>query len=168
MLERGGADGAEACWAALQIRWKGVDKSDVMVHETMATNGNDDPRKLSAMITRVSDLALAHSTQSVVAGLASDEGDLVFPEYVNFLQAALRVEDGIFRMTRERVVIHLVDVDAKRAEEVLARLTSDFCEEFPALHPPRFKQRLFEVELGGERLRVRDVLTKIFAPRMLH
>ena len=134
----------------------------------MAGESNDDPRKLSAMITRVSDLAVAHSVASVVVGLAADEGDLVFPEYVDFLQSALRVEDGIFRMTRERVVLHLADVDAARAGEVLERLTRDFCEEFPAQSRPNLDLRMFEVKPGAGRLRVRAVLTEIFAPRVLH
>ncbi len=134
----------------------------------MAGQDNDDPRKLSAMITRVSDLAVAHSVASVVVGLAAEEGDLVFPEYVGFLQSALRVEDGIFRMTRERAVLHLADVDAARATDVLERLTSEFCEEFPAQQRPSFQLRMFEVKPAAGRLRVRDVLTEIFPPRVLH
>ena len=129
---------------------------------------NDDPRKLTALIERVCDLAVAHSVPSVVAGLAAAEGDLVFPEYVSFLQAALRVEDGIFRMTRERAVVHLADVDAARASEVLERLTSDFCDEFPSMSRPAFELRLYEVKPDAGRIRVKDVLTEIFAPRMLH
>jgi GGDEF domain-containing protein len=134
----------------------------------MAGQSNDDPRKLSALITRVSDLALAHSVSSVVVGLVAEEGDLVFPEYVNFLQSSLRVEDGIFRMTRERAVLHLVDIDASRATEVLGRLTGDFCDEFPALRSPDYQLRMLEVKPGAEKLRVKDVLTEIFSPRVLH
>jgi hypothetical protein len=134
----------------------------------MAGQTNDDPRKLSAMITRVSDLALAHEVSSVVVGLVAGEGDRVFPDYVTFLQSALRVEDGIFRMTRERAVLHLVDVDAARATEVIDRLTVDFCDEFPAMHRPDYQLRMLEVKPGVERLSVKDVLTEIFSPRVLH
>jgi hypothetical protein len=139
-----------------------------MFESQMTGSLNDDPRKLSALIERVCDLALSHSIPSVVAGLAASEGDLVFPEYVNFLQAALRVEDGIFRMTRERAVIHLADVDAGRANEVLERLATDFCDEFPSMSRPSFELRLYEVKPNAGRLRVKDVLTEIFAPRVLH
>ncbi len=134
----------------------------------MSGQSNDDPRKLSAMITRVSDLALAHSVASVVVGMVAEEGDLVFPEYVSFLQSALRVEDGIFRMTRERAVLHLADVDARRAAEVIERLTADFCDEFPASRRPTFESRMYEVKPGDSRLRVKDVLTEIFSARILH
>jgi hypothetical protein len=139
-----------------------------MVVQPMTTDSNDDPRKLSALIERVSDLAVAHSVSSVVVGMTADEGDLAFPEYVHFLESALRVEDGIFRMTRERAVLHLADVDPIRAEDVLERLTGDFCAEFPALRRPRFRLKFFEVKPGADRLRVKDVLTRIFPPRMLH
>ena len=139
-----------------------------MVENEMAGQYNDDPRKLTAMITRVSDLAVAHSVSSVVVGLAAEEGDLVFPEYLNFLQSALRVEDGIFRMTRERAVLHLADVNPKSATEVLDRLISDFCDEFPTQQRPSFSLRMFEVKPGSERIRVKDVLTEIFASRVLH
>jgi len=139
-----------------------------MENELLGATMNDDPRKLSAMITRVSDLALAHSVPSVVVGLAADEGDLIFPEFVDFLSSALRVEDGLFRMTRERAVLHLADVDATQANAVMERLVSDFCDEFPAQSPPAFQMRMFEVKSGAGRLRVKDVLTEIFAPRVLH
>jgi hypothetical protein len=152
----------------LQIRRTGVDKAGVMFENTMTGSLNDDPRKLSALIERVCDLALAHSVPSVIAGLAAKEGDLVFPEYVNFLQAALRVEDGIFRMTRERAVVHLADVDAATASAVLERLTTDFCDEFPSMSRPDYELRLYEVEPSTGRVRVKDVLTEIFAARTLH
>ena len=153
---------------SLQNRRGIDDQSGVMFENVMSGGINDDPRKLSALIERVCDLAIAHHVPSVVAGLAAEEGDLVFPEYVNFLQAALRVEDGIFRMTRERAVVHLADVDAARANEVLERLARDFCDEFPSMSSPSFELRLYEVKPDAGRLRVKDVLTHIFAPRMLH
>jgi hypothetical protein len=139
-----------------------------MVEHTMSGEINDDPRKLSALISRASDLAASHSVSSVLVGMAAEEGDPVFPEWIAFLQAALRVEDGIFRMTRERAVIHLADIASDQAQAVLDRLTSHFCEEFPTSTPPNFHVRLFPVDPESDTLRVKDVLTQIFAPRMLH
>ncbi len=139
-----------------------------MFESDVSSESNDDPRKLSALIARVSELAGQHDVSSVVAGLAAEEGDLVFPEYIHFLQSALRVEDGIFRMTRERAVIHLADVDARRAEEVLERLAGDFCQEFPAMRRPTFQLRMLEVKPGSSEVRVKDVLTRVFAPSTIH
>jgi len=80
----------------------------------MTRDQNDDPRKLSAMIARVSELAETHAVSSVVVGVAAEEGDLLFPDYLAYLESALRVEDQIFRMTRERAVLYLADVTPKR------------------------------------------------------
>ena len=152
----------------LQIPAAAVDEYRDMFEQAVSGQTNDDPRKLSAMIARVSDLAAEHGITSVVAGLTAEEGDLAFPEYIHFLQSALRVEDGIFRMTRERAVVHLADVDPQRAEEVLERLAGDFCEEFPALRRPTFQLRMVEVKPDAGEVRVKDVLTRIFAPRTIH
>jgi hypothetical protein len=139
-----------------------------MVAKNMAGSLTDDPRKLSAMITRVSDLAVEHSVPSVVVGMAAADGDRIFPEYVHYLQSALRVEDGIFRMTRERVVVHIADSDTDVAKEILERLMSAFCDEFPSADRPNIKQQMFEVTPGAGEIRVKDVLTQIFSPRVLH
>ena len=139
-----------------------------MFDEAVQGESNDDPRKLSAMIARASELATEHAVSSVLAGLAAEEGDLAFPEYVHYLQSALRVEDRIFRMTRERAVVLLADVDPARAQEVLERLAVEFAEEFPAMRRPNFSLRLLEVKPGAADVRVKDVLTRIFAPRTIH
>jgi hypothetical protein len=139
-----------------------------MVELSMTGQTNDDPRKLSALISRVSDLAETHAVSSVVVGLTSQGSDLAFPEYVHFLQSALRVEDGIFRMTRERAVIHLADCDREQARKILVRLMGDFVDEFPSLMEPAFEMRFVEVQPGGDRLTVKDVLTEIFSQRVLH
>ena len=139
-----------------------------MVDHTMSGEINDDPRKLSALITRASDLAADHAVTSVLVGMAAAEGNPVFPEWIAFLHATLRVEDGIFRMTRERAVVHLADVDVEQAKAILERLTGDFCDEFPSSERPDFRLRLYPVEPQGEKLKVKEVLTQIFAPRMLH
>jgi len=74
----------------------------------------------------------------------------------------LRVEDQIFRMTRERAVLYLSDVDATRAAEVLVRIFGEFCEEFPTADAPEFGQRMLEVTPGIAPLSVKNVLTSVF------
>ncbi|MGB0618241.1 MAG: hypothetical protein ACPGVZ_02125 [Myxococcota bacterium] len=128
----------------------------------MTRPNNDDPRKLSQMIARISELAEAHSVCSVVVGVAAQEGDLLFPDYLAYLESALRVEDQIFRMTRERAVLYLSDVDATTAAEVLIRIFGEFCEEFPSTEAPEFEQRMLEVTPGVGPLSVKEVLTSVF------
>jgi len=139
-----------------------------MVAHSMAGQTNDDPRRLRGLLDRACDLAREHAVPSVMLGLAGEEGDSSFPEFVLFLQSALRVEDAIFRMTRERAVIHLADLDQQRAEEVFGRLLSDFVEEFPSMAEPHFDVRYYEVKPGASSVRVKDVLTEIFAAKTLH
>jgi hypothetical protein len=136
-----------------------------MVEAQMTREQNDDPRKLSAMIARVSEMAESHSVSSVVVGVAATEGDLLFPDYLAYLESALRVEDQIFRMTRERAVLYLSDIDATGATEVLVRIFAEFCEEFPSTDPPEFAQRMLEIQPGLGPLSVKDVLTSVFGTR---
>ncbi len=128
----------------------------------------DDPRKLNALVSRVSKLATEYSVPSVIVGLVADDGDTTFPDYVHYLQSALRVEDGIFRMTRERAVVHLADVDRDQAVQVLDRLAGAFADEFPAQDPPNFRIQFYEAKADTEQLRVKDVLTRIFVACTLH
>lgn len=130
----------------------------------MSSNSNDDPRKLRALVMRASDLARDHEVGSVVVGLLSPAGELAFPEFIEFLRAALRVEDGIFRMTRERVVVHLADVDAAQAQEVVERLLGQFRAEIPTAQDLDFQLRALEIKPGQDDVSVRDVLVKLFAP----
>ena len=136
----------------------------------MAGQTNDDPRRLRGLLDRACDLAREHAVPSVMLGLAGEDGDLAFPEFVLFLQSALRVEDAIFRMTRERAVIHLADLDEGRAVEVFDRLVADFCDEFPSMTEPCLEVRYYEVKPGSSSVRVKDVLTEIFSakPTTLH
>lgn len=136
-----------------------------MVQAQMTRPNNDDPRKLSQMIARISELAEAHSVCSVVVGVAAQEGDLLFPDYLAYLESALRVEDQIFRMTRERAVLYLSDVDPTIAAEVLIRIFGEFCEEFPSTEAPEFEQRMFEVKPGVGPVSVKEVLTSVFGNR---
>jgi hypothetical protein len=134
----------------------------------MSGQTNDDPRRLRGLIERARDLAREHAVPSVVLGLSAREGDLSFPDFVVFLQSALRVEDAIFRMTRERAVIHLADLGCSAAREVFARLTATFSDEFPSTSAPEFDVRFYEIKPGTSEIRVRDVLTELFAPETLH
>ena len=136
-----------------------------MVQAQMTREINDDPRKLTQMIARVSELAESHSVSSVVVGVAAQEGDLLFPDYLAYLESALRVEDQIFRMTRERAVLYLSDVDATCAAEVLVRIFGEFCEEFPTAEAPEFEQRMLEVTPGIGPLSVKEVLTSVFGSK---
>jgi hypothetical protein len=144
---------------------KAVDTGADMVEAQMTRDMNDDPRKLTQMIARISELAEAHAVCSVVVGVAADEGDLLFPDYLAYLESALRVEDQIFRMTRERAVLYLADVDATGAAEVLVRIFGQFCDEFPTAEAPEFAQRMLEVTPGAGPLSVKSVLTSVFGSK---
>ncbi len=139
-----------------------------MFENTMSNELSDDPRKLSALVSRVTSLATEYSVPSVLVGLVADEGDTTFPEYIHYLQSALRVEDGIFRMTRERAVIHLADVDSDGAVAILERLASAFADEFPSQTPPNFRTQIYEAKADTEELRVKDILTRIFVTSTFH
>ncbi|MFP6606121.1 MAG: hypothetical protein VCC19_06060 [Myxococcota bacterium] len=139
-----------------------------MVANPMVAQTNDDPRRLRSLLDRACELAREHAVPSVMLGLTGDQGDGSFPEFIVYLQSALRVEDAIFRMTRERAVIHLSDLDREQAQDVFQRLLSDFSDEFPSMTEPRFEVRYFDVKPGSENARVKDVLTEIFAPQRLH
>ena len=135
-----------------------------MVATTMSTQRtNDDPLKLIALLARVSELASQHSVASVMAGLKSDVGNLEFPEFIDYLESTLRVEDAIFRMTRERVVVHMADIDERGASEVFERILGEFRDEFPAVEPLAMDMRLYEVPAGQEEIRAKVLLPALFA-----
>ena len=138
------------------------------MEQTMSNSTVDDPRKLSALLSRIAELAQSHNISSVVVGMACQTGDSLFSEFVEFLRSALRVEDGIYRMTRERAVIHLADLDTDGGQLVFNRLLDDFIEEFPAAKEPNFAINFFLVKAGTENVQTKAVLTEIFPSRMLH
>jgi hypothetical protein len=152
----------------LQLQAIADDIFEVMMEYSPTRSANDDPRKLNQLLSRATELAQVHSVNSVVVGLAAPEGDCLFPEFLDFLKSALRVEDGIFRMTRERAVLHLADVELACGQMVLDRLLENFTEEFPALEPPAFETRFYDVRPDSPPLKVKDVLVEIFARRVLH
>jgi hypothetical protein len=126
--------------------------------------GNDDPRRLRELLGRAARLASSHDVGSVVVGVAGRDGDVLFPEVVDFIESALRVDDAIFRMTRERAVLMLVDVDRSEAEEIVGRLLGGFRERFAVACDPDLSLAYFEVRPGTAELTVKQVLPALFAP----
>ena len=122
----------------------------------------DDPRRLRELIEKISSLASNYDIKSVVVGMSGDEGDLLFPEMVDYIESALRVDDGIFRLTRERAVFFLADADRARAADIMERLVMGFREKFTPSQEPRIGLGYFEVTPGVVPLTVRDVLPSLF------
>jgi len=129
----------------------------------------DDPRRLRDLLGKACDLASAHALGSVVVGLAGFEGDVEFPEIIDYVESALRVDDSLFRMTRERAVVLLTDVDEKRAVEIMERLLNDFRENFPSTTLPAISIGYYAVTPGGDFASAKRVLPQIFSvPPQLH
>src|SRR6516164_8823107 len=98
--------------------------------------GSDDPRRLRDVIARTQALASEHAIPSVVVGFAAREGDRLFPDFVAFVESELRVEDSIFRLTRERALLFLTDLDREQARSVVERLLAGFLREVPLAAAP--------------------------------
>ena len=107
-------------------------------------------------------LASDHSLQSVMVGLAAPEAGLVFPQLIDFIESALRVEDVVFRMTRDRAVVFLADVDLARAKQILDRLLADFCAQVALVQMPALDLGFYEVTPGTRELSVKEVLPELF------
>jgi hypothetical protein len=132
--------------------------------DAMALNGSrsDDPRRLRELIQKASGLAAAYDVTSVMVGMSGVEGDLLFPEIVDYIGSALRIDDGIFRLTRERVIFFLADADRQRAEEIMQRLLVGFHERFTPSQEQRVSFGYYEVTPEMGYLTVRDVLPALF------
>jgi hypothetical protein len=129
----------------------------------MAIDGRShDPLRLRELLGRAESLAARHSLSSVVVGLAGIEGDLIFPEIIDYVESALRVDDAIFRLTRERAVLVLADVDRARAEEIVGRLLAGFNEQYAQVSAPRVHLGYFEVTPQHKHLTVKEVLPTVF------
>ena len=124
--------------------------------------GPDDPLRLREMLGRATSLATQHRVRSVVVGMAGREGDLLFPEVVDYLASALRMDDTVLRLTRERVVLMLTDVDRDAAEAIVQRLLAEFRERFATLSGPEVALGYFEVAPGTGHLTVKQVLPRVF------
>lgn len=122
-----------------------------------------DPRRLRALMERAFYLMREHEVSSVFIGIAGPEGDLLVPEFISFLESELRVEDGIFCLTRERAVLLLTDVDREQAEGVVTRLRHDFSSRFPSVAGLEVWIRYHECLPGGEQPTAKDVLPGLFS-----
>ena len=127
------------------------------------TTPNEHPLKLRELLHKACHLAVEHDVTSVMVGMAGREGDLLFPEMLEFVGSALRIDDGILRLTRERAVFFLADADRGRAVEIMERLLVGFGERFPTPEPPKISVGYFEVAPSSGVLAVRDVLPALFA-----
>jgi len=123
--------------------------------------GKSDPRRLRGLMDRSADLAREHEVASVFVGIAGREGDLMVPEFIAFVESALRVEDAIFSMTRERALVLLVDVDRTGAEEIFARVRRGFQERFPSAGDLDVTVSFYEVRRGIHPT-AKDILPQIF------
>jgi GGDEF domain-containing protein len=123
----------------------------------------DDPRRLRELLSRARDLASEHALSSVLVGIGGFEGDRLFPEVVNYVESALRVDDSVFRMTRERAVLLLTDVDLDGAKRILERILEAFHEHFPTAGEPSVACGYFEIAAGDPEPTAKEVLPKLFA-----
>jgi hypothetical protein len=123
----------------------------------------DHPNRLRELLSRACGLASEHQLSSVLVGLGGFEGDMLFPEVVNFVESELRVDDSVFRMTRERAVLLLTDVNADQARSVIERLLETFREHFPSATEPAVSCGYFEVSRDACEVTAKDVLPQLFA-----
>ena len=135
-----------------------------MVAMPLNPTRNDDPRKLRDLLQRVASLAGEHRLTSVVVGMSGLESDLLFPEIVDFVGSALRVDDTIFRMTRNRAVFFLADADETQASEIMQRVLSGFHERFATTQKSVVSLTYFEVTPETNDVSVKQVLPALFAP----
>ena len=135
-----------------------------MVVMPLTPTQNDDPRKLRELLQRVASLAGEHRLTSVVVGMSGLESDLLFPEVVEFVGSALRVEDTIFRMTRNRAVFFLADADEAQAAEIMERVINGFHQRFATNQNSAVSLKYFEVTPDAKDVTVKQVLPALFAP----
>ena len=126
--------------------------------------GKSDPRRLRGLMDRSASLAREHEVSSVFVGIAGNEGDLLIPEFIAFVESALRVEDSIFSLTRERSLVLLVDVDRERAEVIFDRVRRDFEERFPSTASLDATLCFFDVREGIHPT-AKEVLPRLFNRR---
>jgi hypothetical protein len=125
----------------------------------------EDPRRLRDLLARSCELAERHTVTSVVVGLSAREGDLLIPEIIDFVESALRVEDAVFRMTRERAVLFLTDANQTQAQQILTRVLSDFRERFATASAPNVELGFYEVRPEARGVGLKDVLPAVFRER---
>jgi hypothetical protein len=141
-----------------------VDNPGTMVAMPVDQPRNDDPRKLRGLLSKALDLAGDHQLTSVVVGMSGLADDLLFPEVVDFVGSALRADDSIFRMTRNRAIFFIADIDPTRAAEIMERVINGFRERFAPADQPDLSLSYFEVTPGMKNLTLKDILPALFAP----
>ncbi len=147
----------------LQVGSRFVDIPGIMVAVPLNETQSDDPRKLRALLDKVVNLADDHRLTSVLVGMSGPDGDLIFPEVVDFVGSALRIDDAIFRMTRNRAVLFLADADRGRAEEIMVRVIDAFNEQFATAESPAVGISYFEVAPGMPGVTLKTILPQLFA-----
>ena len=133
-----------------------------MSSTVLSRSQNDDPRRLREILHKATTLASEFELTSVMVGVSGTEGDRLFPEMVDYVGSALRVDDAIVRLTRDRAIFLLADTNRSQAEEIIERLLIGFRETFTPAHEPRVGLAYFEVGPGVATLSVRDVLPSLF------
>ena len=126
-----------------------------------------DPRHLRLLFERASQLSREHKLRSVFIGIAGPEGDLLVRDFIDFIEAELRVEDSVFRLLRERAVLWLADLDLDGARRVMTRLHDDFAARFPTTLGLRLERGFHRVEPGTVPT-AKDVLPLLFGPERTH
>ncbi len=128
----------------------------------LSSLAKDDPRQLRVLFERATFFSRVHKVPCVFIGVAGEEGDLLARDFLDFVESELRVEDGIFRMLRERAVLLMADLEPPSAERVMERLRAEFAARFaPRIELP-FQFGYFPV-LPGKTPTVKDVLPALFS-----
>jgi hypothetical protein len=134
---------------------------------TIGQPRNDDPRRLRDLLLKISGLAREHSLRSVVVGMAGVEGDRLYPEVIDYVESTLRMDDSIVRLTRERSVLFLTDVDREGAEDIMARVLIEFHNEYPSMSTPSISLGYFEIGPESVDKTLKEVLPTLFTESML-
>ncbi len=129
---------------------------------TIGQPRNDDPRRLRDLLLKVSGLAREHLLQSVVVGMAGIEGDRLYPEVIDYVESTLRIDDSIVRLTRERSVLFLTDVDRSSAEDIMERVLVEFHNEYPSMSAPSISLGYFEIGPESGEKTLKEVLPTLF------
>jgi hypothetical protein len=140
-----------------------MERATMQTFPSMPVPDKTDPRHLRALFERASLLSRDHRLPSVFVGVAGPEGDLLVRDFLDFVEAELRVEDSVFRLLRERAVLWLADLDLTGASGVLARLHHDFAARFPTTVGLRIELGFHRVEPGSVPT-AKEVLPLLFGP----
>ena len=122
----------------------------------------DDPRKLRELLTRTASLCRRHRISWVLVGFTAPEGERLFADFLRFVESELRVEDNIFRLTRERALLFITDIELPRARAVVERMRGGFRQDFPSLRDFELQTRYLQIDPTQREVAVKDVLPAVF------